>query len=146
MLNIRFFVSWIFGALLMFSAFYVWHGVISTDFYRIQYPKGIFLGLAAVVYLIVSFLLYKVFELKFWSKISSNLFLRGLFSGVILGFTLFAFTLVLGVGFSGAYSLKILLVDCLWQLIEQSIGGMVIALAHLFIFVPHVDEDEIRNF
>jgi hypothetical protein len=57
MLNIRFFVAWILGALLMHSAFYLWHGVISTDFYRVQYPKGIFLGLAAVVYLIISFVL-----------------------------------------------------------------------------------------
>lgn len=130
----------------MFSAFYLWHGVLSTDFYRIQYPKGVFLGLAAVVYLIISFVLYKVYELKFWKKITSNFFLKGLFSGVILGFILFAFTLVLGVGFSGSYSIKILAVDCLWQLIEQTIGGMVIALVHLFVFVPHLEEDEIRHF
>ena len=129
----------------MFSAFYLWHGVLSTDFYRIQYPKGVFLGLAAVVYLIISFVLYKVYELKFWKKITSNFFLKGLFSGVIIGFILFAFTLVLGVGFSGSYSIKILAVDCLWQLIEQTIGGMVIALAHLFIFVPRFEEDEISH-
>lgn len=141
MLNIRFFVAWILGALLMYSAFYLWHGVISTDFYRVQYPKGIFLGLAAVVYLIISFVLYKVFELKFWNKITTNLFVKGALTGAIIGFILFAFTLVIGVGFSGSYSMKILMVDLIWQIIEQSIGGLVVALAHLFIFVPHFEED-----
>ena len=145
MLNLRFFIAWIFGALVMYSAFYLWHGVLSTDFYRIHYPQGIFLGLAAIVYLIISFVLYKLFELKFWKKITHNLFLRGLMVGAILGFTLFSFSLVIGVGFSGGYSLKILLVDLIWQIIEQSIGGMVVALSYMFIYTPELHEEEIKN-
>lgn len=144
MLNLRFFVAWIVGALVMYTGFYLWHGVLSTDFYRISYPKGIFLGLAVVVYLIVSFVLYKLFERKFWKKITNNLFLRGLLVGCALGFVLFAFSLVIGVGFSAGYSLKILIVDLIWQMIEQSAGGMVMALSYMFIFVPELHEEEVH--
>jgi hypothetical protein len=130
----------------MYAAFYMWHGVLSTDFYRIQYPKSIFLVLAGIVYLAVSFILYKIYEFKFWNKFTHNLFLKGLLSGTFLGFILFAITTVLGVGFSSGLSTKILLFDMVWQMLEQSIGGIIIALAHLFIFVPVPEEEDVRNF
>ncbi len=100
--------------------------------------------LAAVAYLVISFVLFKVFELKFWKKITHNLFVKGLFSGVLLGFLLFAIATVLGVGFSQTHSLKILCIDMVWQLIEQTLGGMMVALAHLFIFVPEFEEERVR--
>lgn len=144
MLNLRFFIGWIVSAIVMYAAFYTWHGVLSTDFYRIQYPKGVFMVLAAVAYLVISFVLFKVFELKIWKKITSNLFVKGLFSGILLGFLLFAVVTVLGVGFSQTHSLKILGIDLVWQLIEQILGGTVVALAHLFIFVPEFEEEHVR--
>ena len=145
MLNLRFFVGWIMSAIVMYAAFYTWHGVLSTDFYRIQYPKGIFMVFSAVAYLVISFVLFKVYELKFWKKVTHNLFAKGLFSGVLLGFLLFAIVTVLGVGFSQGHSLKILCIDLVWQLIEQTLGGMIVALAHLFVFVPEFEEEYIKS-
>jgi membrane protease YdiL (CAAX protease family) len=130
----------------MYAAFYLWHGILSTDFYRIEYPKPIFLTLAGIVYFVISFVLYKIYELKFWRKITQNLFLRGVISGAVFGFLLFAIATVLGVGFSSGLSTKILMMDMVWQIIEQSIGGTIIALAHFFIFVPVPEEDDSRNF
>jgi hypothetical protein len=130
----------------MYAAFYLWHGILSTDFYRIEYPKPIFLTLAGIVYFVISFVLYKIYELKFWQRITHNLFLRGILAGTALGFLLFAITTVLGVGFSAGLSTKILLMDLVWQLLEQSIGGIIIALAHFFIFVPAPEEEDVRNF
>lgn len=145
MLNLRFFIGWILSGIIMYAAFYLWHGVLSTDFYRIQYPVGIFMVLAAIAYLVISFVLYKVFELKFWKKLTHNLFLKGILSGILLGFILFALVTVLGVGFSQGLSLKILAIDLVWQLMEQMLGGLVIALAHMFIFVPELEEEHIKR-
>lgn len=144
MFNLRFFIGWIACAITMYAAFYLWHGVLSTDFYRIQFPKTIFLVLAGVAYFVISYVLYKVYELNIWNKITENLFLKGVFSGVALGFILFSITTVLGVGFSQGLSAKIMVVDLCWQMLEQTIGGIIIAFAHLFIFVPAPEAEEVH--
>jgi hypothetical protein len=39
----------------MYVAFYFWHGVFLNDLNRITFSKVLFLGLAALVYLVISF-------------------------------------------------------------------------------------------
>jgi len=140
-MNIRFVISWLISAVIMYSAFYCWHGILSNDFYKIQYPKGIFLILAALVYIVISFVLAKLFDYKPIRKKIKNLFLRALILGSILGFLLFSISIVFGIGFSASYSFQIFMADALWQLFEQIIGGLVIALTHVFIFIPEFEEE-----
>jgi len=125
----------------MYSAFYCWHGILSNDFYKIQYPKGIFLILAALVYIVISFVLAKLYDYKPIRKKIKNLFLRALILGSTLGFLLFSISIVFGIGFSASYSFQIFMADALWQLFEQIIGGLVIALTHVFIFIPEFEEE-----
>ena len=140
-MNIRFVISWLFSAVVMYTAFYCWHGIFSNDFYKIQYPKSLFLTLAALVYIVISYILAVSFEYKPITKKIKNLSLRAITLGGILGFILFSISTVLGIGFSAAYSTQIFLVDALWQLFEQITGGFVIALVHVLIFVPEFEEE-----
>ncbi len=142
-MNIRFVISWVISAIIMYSAFYCWHGILSNDFYKIQYPKGIFLILAALVYIVISFVLVKFFDYKLIRNKIKNLFLRAIVIGSLLGFLLFSISIVFGIGFSSSYSLQIFLVDAFWQIFEQILGGLVIALAHVFIFIPEFDEERV---
>ena len=41
-LGIRFFISWILTALVMFTLFYYWHGVILNDFKRLNFPLTVY--------------------------------------------------------------------------------------------------------
>jgi len=134
--SVRFFISWILAAVLMYVAFYVWHGVFLNDLNRITFSKALFLILAALVYLIISFVLYKTFESKLLSKYISSPMLKGVVSGFIFGFILFAVVTVLGISFTKNVNITYIMADCVWQIVEQIIGGVIIGLGKIIIFEP----------
>lgn len=136
MYNRRFFIGWIGAALIMYALFYVWHGILLNDLNKISFNKGLFLGFASLTYLFISFLIFKIFHFEFLKRIFEATFQRALVAGIISGVALYAATLVLGISFSYHLSIKNILVDATWQVIEQCAGAFFIALAHKLIFVP----------
>lgn len=134
--SFRFYVSWIIAAVLMYVAFYFWHGVFLNDLNRITFSKALFLGLAALIYLVISFVLYRTYESKLLEKYISQPLLRGVVSGVFIGFILFALVTVLGISFTKNINLTYILADCAWQTVEQIIGGVIIGFGKIFIFEP----------
>jgi hypothetical protein len=143
-MSVRFFVSWIICAVVMYLAFYSWHGLFLDELNRIQYSRGLFFIFAALTYLVVSFLLFKVYELKPLKKLVRNMFLRGLIAGAILGCTVFVVSRVTGVGIGTSITMKHMLLDFSWQTVEQCAGGLVMALGQLFIYDPALEEEAIR--
>lgn len=137
--SVRFFISWIIAAVLMYIAFYTWHGIFLNDLNRITFSKTIFLVLAALVYLVISFVLYKTFESKFLTKYISSPMLKGIVSGFILGFILFAVVTVLGISFTKNVNMTYIVADCVWQIVEQILGGVIIGLGKVLIFEPIPD-------
>ncbi len=137
-LNIRFFISWIACALVMFILFYIWHGVFLNDFKRIKFPITWFVMFAALTYLIFGAGIYLLFESQIMRSIRS-VFMRGLLCGVIAGFSLFMIATVVNISLTKHLSMQHLLVDCLWQIAEQTVGAMVIVVLRGFIHdsVPH---------
>ncbi|MES2568043.1 MAG: hypothetical protein V4565_14305 [Bacteroidota bacterium] len=117
-------------------AFYFWHGVFLNDLNRISFSKALFLGLAALVYLVISFILYRTYESKLLAKYITQPVLRGVVSGAFLGFFLFAIVTVLGISLTKDVNITYILADCGWQLVEQVIGGVVIGLCKVIIFEP----------
>lgn len=134
--SFRFYLSWILAAVLMYVAFYFWHGVFLNDLNRISFSKVLFLSLAALVYLVISFILYRTYESKLLSKHISHPILRGVVSGFAIGFVLFSLVTVLGISFTKNVNFTYILADCAWQIAEQVIGGVVIGLGKLIIFEP----------
>jgi hypothetical protein len=120
----------------MYVAFYFWHGVFLNDLNRISFSKVLFLSLAALVYLVISFLLYRTYESKLLSKYISHAILRGVVSGFMIGFVLFALVTVLGISFTKNINFTYIIADCAWQIAEQVIGGVIIGLGKLIIFEP----------
>lgn len=118
----------------MFSLSYLWHGIFLNDFERLNYPKEIFLTGAIVVYLILGFLLTKIFIMKFPKSIAKRPFLRGIISGVLLGVSTYLFALVIGVSFSSSLTPEYILFDIMWQAFEQSVGGIVVAMVYISIY------------
>lgn len=139
----RFYISWLASALLMYVAFYVWHGLFLTDLSQIRFSKSLFLILVGLVYLVISFVLYRIYELKVFDKYFSNALLRGVTAGFILGFILFAIVAVLGISFTKHINSTYLIADCLWQIAEQIIGGVIIGLGKILIFEPHPELNQI---
>lgn len=134
-LSLRFFISWILCALVMFSLFYAWHGIFLNDFKRIKFPVSWFVTFAAVTYLIFGAGIFILFESQIMKNIR-NVFIRSLCSGLIAGFSLFMIATVVNISLTKHLSIKHLVVDCLWQMAEQTVGAMVVMVLKFFIHDP----------
>lgn len=130
--NLRFFISWILSAVAMFSLFYIWHGYFLNDFKRIEFPYTWFVSFAAFTYLIIAFGLLFIFESSLLRRIE-NIFMRGIATGASVGFILFMIVTVIHISFTRQLTASYLMIDCLWQVAEQTIGGLIIATCYIFI-------------
>lgn len=138
-LGLRFFLSWIISAIVMFTLFYVWHGVFLNDFKRIQFPIVWFVLFAALTYLIFGAGIYFLYESQVMKKVS-NFILRGLICGVIAGFSLFMIATIVNISLTKHLSLNHLLIDCVWQMTEQAIGAMIVVVFKILIHEPQVEQ------
>lgn len=143
----RFMLGWIFSSILMFAISYVWHGIVLNDFGRISYPFEAYLIAAGVVYLVVGFLMGRIFMAEFLDRFSEKAVPRGLLTGAAVGAIVFMSTLVFGVSFSEGFDSKFMLLDFAWQVVEQTFGGLVIGLVYMFVFeyIPEPVKDEQRQ-
>lgn len=125
--DLKFFTSWIITSVGMFSASYIWHGIILNDFLRISYPKDIFLSIAALVYLgiglLISVLTYALKKLK-------DSFKYGIAVGAAMGVFIYAIAFILGISFYTTVDVKMIAFDGGWQTLEQGFGGLVCALVY----------------
>jgi H+/Cl- antiporter ClcA len=144
MINKRFFISCVASSLAMFLLSYVWHGLILTDFSRLSYSRHLFLFFAALVYIMIGFVVTKAIDIKILEKnFKRKPIVRGLISGAMCGVAFFLVATVVGVSFSTGSKLENMLLDVTWQTIEQSLGGVVVGLVHIFVYDPsaHLEEE-----
>ena len=137
--GIRFFLSWISSALVMFVLFYVWHGVFLNDFKRIQFPLVWFVAFAALTYLIFGAIIYFLYESEIMKRIR-NFFVRGIVCGAIAGFSLFMIATIVNISLTKHLSIQHLMMDCIWQISEQIVGAMVIVLFKIVIHEPQPEQ------
>ena len=133
--GLRFYLSWIIAAVIMFVLFYTWHGVFLNDFKRIHFPMVWFVTFAAITYLILGAVIYLVYESELLRKIQ-NIFIRGLVCGAGTGFALFMVTTIINISLTRNQSIKHLMMDCIWQIFEQIVGAMMLTLLKIFIHEP----------
>lgn len=138
-LGIRFYLSWITSAILMFTLFYIWHGIFLNDFKRIQFPLLWFVAFAALTYLIFGIGIFFLYESRIMKKVR-NFFVRGLLCGVIAGFSFFMIATIVNISLTKHLSIQHLMIDCIWQMTEQVIGTMVIVVFKIVIHEPQTEE------
>jgi len=140
----RFMLGWIFSSILMFGFSYLWHGVVLNDYSTINYPLGVYLVSAGIVYLVIGFLLNRIFIAEFIDRFSQKPMARGLLSGLALGVVVYMVALVVGVTFTKGLDIKYLLLDVCWQAIEQAVGGLVVGVVYMTVleFIPQPLEEE----
>ncbi len=124
---LRLLIATILSAIVMFALSYYWHGVLLNDLRYISYDKNLFFGLLAIAYLAIggalSFVLmvYKPEERRVLKHVSI---------AIASGFLVYLLAFVLGVSFSGK-GLEHTVVNFLWQMIEQGIGGFCISAYYI---------------
>jgi hypothetical protein len=137
--NLRFFISWILGSVVMYSLFYMWHGVFLNDFKKINFPLTWLLFFTSIAYLTISFLIYAAFESKPMKNIY-NFFVRGIVTGIFVGFIIFIVSTVVTISISRHLTAQHLMLDCIWQITEQTIGGILMATVKVFVTDHHHEE------
>lgn len=137
----RFYVAWLVASGLMYAMFYAFHGVLTTDIQKVSIPKTAFLSIAAVVYLILGFALNVILDATFFKKEVKSVYTRALITGPIIAIFLYAVAMVVGVSFSAKFTLINMMVDVAWQVVEQTLGTIVIAFVKVITFTP--DEIEV---
>ncbi|MEO6883942.1 MAG: hypothetical protein ABI199_07945 [Bacteroidia bacterium] len=130
----KFFTAWIVSSVVMFSAFYLWHGVLLNDLSHSPYPKTIFLAVASFVYLIIGFALNSVYESRLMEKFPKKPRLKGLIIGAICGAIIYFMSVVIGVSFNGGMTRVNVLINITWQMAEQALGGISIGFIHVSVF------------
>lgn len=119
-------ISLLVGAVVMFIMSFVWHSVFLNDFNRILFPKILFYIGLAVSYIGISFLitvLYSSGKLKLGPHLSAFVI------GVLTGVFIYLIALTLGFSFNNSLTMQQALIDLCWQVIEEGIGGLVIAIS-----------------
>ncbi|MCB0771136.1 MAG: hypothetical protein KDC00_12115 [Flavobacteriales bacterium] len=118
----------------MFLLSWVWHGLALRDLQELTIPQSLYHSLAGMVYLVIGFGLtigvhtaiqHEFISLKQGFPFSSMLI------GAASGFFVYLVIFVLGMSFAKSGAVH-MLVDVLWQMVEQGVGGLMVSLGIIY--------------
>ena len=120
--------------LVMYGLSWVWHGLALNDLRDLTIPIGLYITLAAVAYLIVAAVL--TFGIHHamangWIDIRRAFPLKAMLFGAVVGFVVYLIALVFGMSFTGGKVMH-MVVDVLWQMVEQGMGGLMVSLGIIY--------------
>ena len=131
----KLFFAWLLSTLSMLAISYTWHGVILNDLRMVNYPEWYFFGLLCITYSIIALIMTVAFNLLDPKK---HPLAKAALLGGAFGFFLYLVAFTLGISFkSGA--VEHVVVDFIWQMVEQGIGAMVVAW--VFAFAKRLKEN-----
>lgn len=137
MFRTRYLVAFLLSTAVMMLSSLLWHGILLNDLRNIPQPEVLFFSLWALLYLGIGLGLTLAINL-----LSSNFkfSIKPWLVGALVGFFLYLIAFVLGISFktNGA---EHIVVDFLWQMIEQGIGGAVVG----FVYYMAKRRDKIMN-
>ena len=134
----------ILAAVLMFGVSYLWHGVILKDLQDLHIPLTLYLILSGLVHLGLGLMLtictHKAIEYE-WISLKGPFPLMAFLIGAASGFFVFLVIFVLGIGFTKGGVVHVV-VDILWQMLEQGLGGLAVSLGIIYDMRQSFLEDE----
>jgi len=118
----------------MFGLSYAWHGLMLSDLQDLQIPKALYFVLAALVYLLLGLGLtmatHKAVQYEWISlKVAFPMMTMALCAAI--GFVVYLVIFVLGMSFAKHGAMHVV-VDVLWQMFEQAVGGLVVSLGIIY--------------
>ncbi len=118
----------------MFLVSWLWHGYALTDLEELKIPLPLYFSLAGLIYLVLGFgmtffihtaLQYEWISLKTGFPVSSTLV------GAAIGFFVYLLIFILGMSFTKSGMVHVV-VDVLWQMLEQGLGGLMVSLGIIY--------------
>lgn len=134
LLQRRILVPWIASTLVMYGLSFLWHGIALNDLRELRIPMGLYVALSAVVYLVIglgtTFAMHQAIQHQ-WIGIRQGFPFKGLLLGAVLGFLVYLVALIFGMSFTDRKVVH-MLVDVLWQMVEQGLGGLMVSLGIIY--------------
>jgi len=118
----------------MFLVSWLWHGLALTDLQEIPIPLPLYFSLAAFVYLVLA--LGMTFGMHIavqheWISLKQGFPLSAALIGAALGFFVYLIIFILGMSFAKSGMVHVV-VDVLWQMLEQGLGGLSVSLGIIY--------------
>lgn len=122
------------SAAMMYLLSWLWHGLALTDLEEMTIPKPLYFTLAALVYLVLggglTFIVHTAI-MHDWISLKRAFPLTSALIGAAIGFFVYLLIFVLGMSFVKGGMLHVV-VDVLWQMLEQGIGGLCVSLGIIY--------------
>ena len=126
----KFIIALVAGFVVMFLLSGLWHVLIMGDFYKANTPSAMEqhqLQFIALGYLILAVLMSYIYPKGYQGGTPVT---EGLKFGIVIGLLWILPVSVVLSGVITGYSGKLLIVDSVWHIVEQGIGGIVIGLVY----------------
>lgn len=130
----RILLPWLLSAFVMYGLSYLWHGIVLTDLDEIHIPVTLYLILSGLVYMIIGIgMTVAVHQaiMHEWISLKRGFPLMAMLLGAAIGFVVYLLVFILGVSFA-KHGLEHVVVDVLWQMVEQALGGLMVSLGIIY--------------
>lgn len=130
----RILLPWLLSAFVMYGLSYLWHGIVLTDLDEIHIPVTLYLILSGLVYVIIGIgMTVAVHQaiIHEWISLKRGFPLMAMLLGAAIGFVVYLLVFILGVSFA-KHGLEHVVVDVLWQMVEQALGGLMVSLGIIY--------------
>ena len=138
---------WLLSSSVMYGLSYVWHGLILNDLADLRIPMTLYFILAAVVYLVLGLGLtigvHKAIQYE-WVSLKGAFPFVGMLMASVVGFCVYLVIFVLGMSFAKSGAVHVV-VDALWQMMDQAVGGLMVSLGIIFDMHKRFMEQERAN-
>lgn len=144
LLQRRILVPWIASTLVMYGLSFLWHGVALNDLSELKIPMGLYVALSAIVYVLIGLGITSGMHQAIhhqWIGIRQGFPLKGLLFGAVIGFLVYLIAFIFGMSFADKKVMHIL-VDVLWQMVEQGLGGVSVSLGIIYDLHQNFLENE----
>ncbi len=134
LLKRRILFPWLLSSLVMAGISYVWHGLALTDISDLRMDLGLYLGLSGLAYLFIGLLLTLAIHLciaREWISLKVGFPLKSMLVGSGIGVLIYLVVLLSGLSFA-SHGIQHVVVDLIWQVIEQAIGGLMVSLGIVY--------------
>lgn len=130
----RILFPWLLSAIVMMAISYAWHGLALTDIMDLKIELWLYLVLTGLAYLVIGLLLtlgVHFLIAREWISMKTAFPVKTMFAGAAAGVVVYLFALVSGLSFA-SHGIQHAVVDLLWQLVEQGIGGLMVGLGIVY--------------
>ncbi len=130
----RILFPWLLSAAVMLGISYAWHGIALTDIADLRISLGSYFVFATAAYLAIGMLLTLFIHFLLVREIISMktaFHAKTMLAGALAGIVVFLVILASGLSFA-SHGVQHAIIDLVWQVVEQSVGGLMVGLGVMY--------------